>query len=134
MFETSVWREGSGADGERPTNPEVKNVADSFDERRRALEEEYFNRKDRETLARLRESMREAAKARGEDVATMACPRCTGRLHEVVFDDVRIDRCDRCEGVWLDGGELEHIISQEKASGRWLSVLWPGRRGGQAAE
>ena len=109
-------------------------MADSFDERRRALEEDYFKRKDRETLARLRESMREAAKARGEDTATMGCPRCTGRLHEVVFDDVRIDRCDRCEGVWLDSGELEHIISQEKAPGRWLSVLWPGRTGGGTTE
>ena len=109
-------------------------MADSFDERRRALEEDYFKRKDRETLARLRESMREAAKARGEDVVAIACPRCDGRLHEVVFDDVRIDRCDRCEGVWLDSGELEHIISQEKASGRGLSVLWPGRTGGQTSE
>ena len=109
-------------------------MADSFDERRKALEEEYFKRKDRETLARLRESMREAAKARGEDVSTLDCPRCDGRLHEVIFDDVRIDRCDHCEGVWLDTGELEHIISQEKASGRWLSVLWPGRTGGPTTE
>ena len=109
-------------------------MADSFDERRKALEEDYFKRKDRETLERLRQSMREAARARGEDTSTLDCPRCDGRLHEVVFDDVRIDRCDRCEGVWLDSGELEHIISQEKASGRWLSVLWPGRTGGPTTE
>ena len=109
-------------------------MADSFDDRRKALEEEYFNRKDRETLARLRESMREAAQAKGEDAATLGCPRCDGRLHEVVLDEVHIDRCDRCEGVWLDSGELEHITSQEKAPGRWLSALWPGRTGARTPE
>ena len=109
-------------------------MTDPFDERRRALEEEYFKRKDRESLARLRESIREAAKARGEDVATMDCPRCGGRLHEMVFDDVRIDRCDKCLGIWLDSGELEQIIKEENASGRWLKVFWPGRTGEQSSE
>ena len=91
-------------------------MTDPFDDRRRALEEEYFKRKDRE-----------AAKAKGEDVVTMNCPRCDGRLHEITFDDVRIDRCDKCHGVWLDSGELEEIVKQEDAPGRWLRVLWPGR-------
>lgn len=106
-------------------------MADTLDERRRALEEEYFKRKDRESLARLREALKEAARERGEDVATMSCPRCDGRLHEVEFDDVHIDRCDKCEGVWLDTGELEQIIAQENAAGRWLKVFWPGRTTGE---
>ncbi|HEX7175505.1 MAG TPA: zf-TFIIB domain-containing protein [Pyrinomonadaceae bacterium] len=109
-------------------------MADAFDDRRKALEEDYFHRKDRETLARLRESMGEAAKARGEAAATLACPRCDGRLHEVVFDDISIDRCDRCEGVWLDAGELKHIIGKGQSSGGWLSALWPGRAGKQTTE
>ena len=109
-------------------------MSDAFDERRRALEEDYFKRKDRETLQRLRESIREAAKARGEDVPTMDCPRCDGRLHEMVFDDVRIDRCDKCHGVWLDAGELEQIIHEENAPGRWLSVFWPARSGAKTEE
>lgn len=102
-------------------------MADPFDDRRKALEEEYFKRRDRESLNRLRDSLREAAKARGEDAPTLDCPRCDGRLREMVFDDVRIDRCDKCEGVWLDTGELEQIIREENTSGRWLSVFWPGR-------
>src|ERR687883_1950902 len=109
-------------------------VADVFDERRRALEEEYFRRKDRESLERLRESLKEAARSRGEDIVTMDCPRCDGRLHEMVFDDVRIDRCDKCHGIWLDAGELEQIIAKENASGRWLHVFWPGRTDERPAE
>ncbi len=102
-------------------------MSDVFDERRKGLEEEYFRRKNKETLDRLREAMREEAKARGEEVTTMQCPRCEGRLHEMVFDDVRVDRCDRCNGIWLDAGELEQIISMENAPGRWLRIFWPGR-------
>jgi hypothetical protein len=112
----------------------VTDVSEAFDERRRALEEEYFKRKDRESLERLRAAAREAARERGEDVATMDCPRCNGRLHEVVFDDVRIDRCDKCEGLWLDAGELQQIIKQENTAGRWLKVFWPGASGEQKQE
>ncbi|HYN86257.1 MAG TPA: zf-TFIIB domain-containing protein [Pyrinomonadaceae bacterium] len=102
-------------------------MSDVFDDRRRALEEEYFKRRDRESLEKLREAMREEARGRGEETATLQCPRCNGRLHESGFDEVRIDRCDKCHGIWLDAGELEHIIAQENAPGRWLRVLWPGR-------
>jgi Zn-finger nucleic acid-binding protein len=40
---------------------------------------------------------------------------------------VSIDRCDKCNGLWLDAGELEEIIKEENPSGRWLSIFWPGR-------
>lgn len=102
-------------------------MSDVFDDRRKGLEDEYFRRRDRESLEKLREALREEARDRGEATATLPCPRCDGRLHEAAFDDVRIDRCDKCHGVWLDAGELEHIIAQENAPGRWLRVFWPGR-------
>ena len=99
-------------------------MTDIFDERRRGLEEEYFRRKDKESLDRLRAALSEQA---GEGPVTMSCPRCDGRLHEKTFDEVRIDQCDRCHGVWLDAGELEQIVREESSPGRWLKVLWPGR-------
>jgi len=104
-------------------------VTDVFDDRRKALEDDYFRRRDKESLAKLREALREEARAKGEAVATMPCPRCDGMLHEETFDDVSIDRCDKCNGVWLDAGELEQIIKEENPSGRWLSIFWPGRFG-----
>jgi len=47
---------------------------------------------------------------------------------------VRIDRCDKCNGIWLDAGELEQIVNEENASGRWLKVFWPGRTGAPGSE
>jgi hypothetical protein len=100
-------------------------VADIFDERRRGLEEDYFRRKDRESLQRLREHLSAGEPDAG--ATTLPCPRCPGRLHQETFEDVTIDRCDTCQGIWLDAGELEHIISQEKPSSHWLRAFWPGR-------
>ena len=100
-------------------------MTDIFDERRRGLEEEYFRRRDKESLDRLRAALNEQSSNEGP--VTMACPRCDGRLHQKTFDDVTIDQCDRCHGVWLDAGELEQLVSRESPSNRWLKVFWPGR-------
>ena len=102
-------------------------MSDIFEERRRGLEEEYFRRKDKESLQRLREAIQEEARAKRTEPVTMNCPRCTGKLHAETYDEVNIDRCDTCGGVWLDAGELEQIIGEESSPGRWFHALWPGR-------
>ena len=106
-------------------------MSEVFDDRRKALEEEYFRRKDKESLDRLRAALEAEAKAKGEAAATMRCPRCDGSLREEVYDEVHIDRCDTCHGVWLDTGELEQIVREESTTGRWLRVFWPGDAGGK---
>lgn len=99
-------------------------MTDIFDERRRGLEEEYFRRRDKESLDRLRAALAEQAT---EGPVTMACPRCDGKLHQKAFDEVTIDQCDHCHGVWLDAGELEQLVNRESPSNRWLKAFWPGR-------
>ena len=100
-------------------------MPDAFDDRRKALEEDYFRRKDKESLDKLRAQLKADAEAKGAAHEAMRCPRCGGSLKEELFDDVQIDRCDTCHGVWLDAGELSQIARQERATGRWLSVFWP---------
>lgn len=102
-------------------------MTDTLDDRRRALEEDYFRRKDRESLDKLREALKDEARERGEDVPTMSCPRCEGQLHEREYDDVHIDQCDTCQGIWLDAGEFEHLVRQETGPSRWFRVFWPGK-------
>lgn len=42
----------------------------------------------------------------------MNCPVCNNvRMREVEKDDVTIDVCPDCKGVWLDRGELEKLMS-----------------------
>ena len=94
-----------------------------LDDRRKSLEEEYFHRKNQEALEKLREKMKVAEEAKAAGISSMKCPRCDGSLSETKFEEVSIDTCDKCGGVWLDSGELEQLTRKEKGSG-WFSRLW----------
>lgn len=42
----------------------------------------------------------------------LVCPKCGSRTDAINYGGdtgIIIDRCTMCHGVWLDGGELEHI-------------------------
>jgi Zn-finger nucleic acid-binding protein len=43
----------------------------------------------------------------------MRCPKCGGLLEEIIFGDVRVDKCLSCEGIWLDRGEFETLQTKE---------------------
>ena len=99
-------------------------MSDAFDERRRGLEEEYFHRKNKEAIEKLREKMKVAEEAKAAGTSSMRCPRCDGNLKESTVEDVSIDTCEKCGGVWLDSGELEQLANKNK--GGWLNRLWGG--------
>lgn len=92
-------------------------MPDAFDERRRGLEEEYFHRKNKEAIEKLREKMKVSEEAKAAGTSTMRCPRCDGNLHESKVDEVSIDTCEKCGGVWLDSGELEQLTKHESGGG-----------------
>lgn len=58
----------------------------------------------------------------------LSCPKCDAPLHRFERSGVVIERCTHCRGVFLDQGELEHLIDVEGA------LVYDGRRGqaGQA--
>ena len=97
-------------------------MSDAFDERRRGLEEEYFHRKNKEAIEKLREKIRVAEQAKAAGASSMRCPRCDGSLKESKFEEVMIDTCEKCGGVWLDSTELEQLTSKDK--GGWLRGLF----------
>ena len=94
-----------------------------MEERGRNLEEEYFHRKNREAIEKLREKMKVAEDAKAAGLSTMKCPRCEGNLKESNFEGFLIDTCDNCSGVWLDPGEFGQLVQKEGKSG-WFSRFW----------
>ncbi len=40
----------------------------------------------------------------------MRCPVDDAPLREVTRRGVKIDLCSECRGIWLDRGELEHLL------------------------
>jgi Zn-finger nucleic acid-binding protein len=85
---------------------------------------------DRGELERIRDAQVEGAEEllekkygdptfeEGAVEAHMRCPRCGDarlRRQSYTYDrPVKIDRCERCQGVWLDDSELDTIIGEKK--------------------
>ena len=44
-----------------------------------------------------------------------SCPECEMPMKVTTYDDVLIDVCPSCRGVWLDRGELQKIIAYVRA-------------------
>ena len=97
-------------------------MSNPMDDRRKSLEEEYFHRKNKEAIEKLRAKMKVAEEAKAAGTSSMQCPRCDGNLKESKFEEVLIDTCDKCGGVWLDSGELEQLT--KKDTGGWFSRYW----------
>src|SRR4029453_611238 len=97
-------------------------MSDAYDDRKKGLEEEYFHRKNQEAIDKLREKMKVGEEAKAAGKSSMKCPRCDGSLQESKFEEVLIDTCDKCGGIWLDSGELEQLTKH--ATGGWFNRLW----------
>ncbi|HUF34411.1 MAG TPA: zf-TFIIB domain-containing protein [Gemmatimonadales bacterium] len=42
----------------------------------------------------------------------MECPKCQARMNAVQFEEVEVDRCVRCGGIWFD------LLEHEELKGR----------------
>ena len=89
-----------------------------LDERGRAMENEYFHRKEQELL----EKMKAKIQAEESKSLELKCPKCDGTMHATDFDSIKIDVCDKCHGVWLDAGELAQITNKE--DGGWFGRVF----------
>jgi Zn-finger nucleic acid-binding protein len=101
-------------------------MSDAWDDRKKALEEDYFRRKEQEAIEKLRAQRMAEEQAQQSAAPALQCPRCDGTLEEITYEEVLIDRCNKCGGVWLDAGELEHLTVQDEGGGvlgRWWKSL-----------
>ena len=42
----------------------------------------------------------------------MKCVKCDGTLRRVGLEEIEVDRCDTCSGIWFDSGELQRILGR----------------------
>lgn len=42
------------------------------------------------------------------------CPRCNILMRQITRHDITIDVCKKCEGLWLDKGEIDELIKLNK--------------------
>lgn len=88
-----------------------------LDDRAHALENEYIYRKEQELMEKLKAKISSENLSAGE----MNCPKCEGKLVETKFENIKIDVCDTCTGVWLDAGEFAQIAHHDADNKGWFS-------------
>jgi uncharacterized protein len=44
----------------------------------------------------------------------LICPKCQGLMRTYERSGVTVDQCTNCRGVFLDRGELEHLVDAEQ--------------------
>ncbi len=91
-------------------------------------EEEYFARQEFERKRKMEEenrrNMEAAEKQRLKELHHMHCPKCGMQLIEIDHKNIKIDKCSDCGGIWLDQGELEQVLQDEKGVfGKLLKVF-----------
>ena len=77
-------------------------MSDSWDDRRKAIEEGYFKKQNDAALARL--------KARTEAEAPRKSPVTGEDMIQETMMGVVIDRCPTTGGIYLDPGEFEQLL------------------------
>jgi uncharacterized protein len=90
-----------------------------MEDRGKALEDEYFHRQEQELLAKMKAKL-----SQNSSEPTLDCPKCDGKLKEIGYENIQIDACDKCGGIWLDAGELAQVIHKDEHKSGWLSRMF----------
>lgn len=86
---------------------------DAYRSRPISSEDKYFAEREQEIL----EDLRDARASRSGHERVCPCPPCQGAvLERITNDQVEIDKCPKCNGVWLDAGELDLLTGRSAAS------------------
>jgi len=84
-------------------------MTDLWDERGKALENEYVRKKESALIERVREEREENLI---KELCRNRCPKCGEKIEPMEFRGVPLDRCPGCNGVWLGPRDLQ-ILSQK---------------------
>ena len=92
-------------------------------------EDEYFIKLDAQKIAKMRDDLdkkrEQDAKHQRKEAHWMKCPKCGSDLQENNYQNVMIDICSECKGIWLDHGELELLVhGQTKVTKGFLNRLF----------
>lgn len=84
-------------------------------------EDGYFHEKDRELLAKKRAELDAKRAQAGDDRASnphwMKCPKCGGDMKEIDLENIKVDKCGACGGIYFDAGEVEMLLQAKQPKG-----------------
>ena len=86
-------------------------------------EEEYFVRENAELIKKMRALLDEERRLVQKADYHMKCPRCGRQLEERQFDDLKVDVCSKCHGVWIDQGEMRLLRHIQESRGPFTRIM-----------
>jgi hypothetical protein len=87
-------------------------------DKEKAEEDRYFAKRDRELIEKLKQQQAAAGETEIRQQALMRCPKCGEKLASLQYNEVTVEECPSCKGMWLDRGELETVAQRENEG--WL--------------
>ncbi len=90
-------------------------MTDVWEDRKKALENEFFRKKDSEAVKKMQQ-------ASVKEICAGRCPKCGKNLEPTVFHDVPLDQCPGCGGVWLGPNDFKTLSQKDHRSwfDRWF--------------
>jgi hypothetical protein len=87
-------------------------------------EDDWFRLNEKELLetarqARLKREQERVAKEKAEETKRLKdlhfkkCPKCGHDMKDEQLDNVAVERCTHCEGIFFDAGELEQVFRKQ---------------------
>jgi len=80
-------------------------------------EDEYFAREEaiklRKLAAKQCGEMPAEEKQKLKELHWMCCPKCGMKMNTININEVEIDKCFSCGGLYFDDGELEKVTGRE---------------------
>ncbi len=86
-----------------------------WDERKKALEEDYFRKENKKKLENLKENI---VDCEVKTICKDRCPKCGAHIVPMTFQGVPLDRCEDCGGVWLGPNDL--IALSQRDAPTWF--------------
>ncbi|ALC16424.1 hypothetical protein DSOUD_1646 [Desulfuromonas soudanensis] len=99
-------------------------MTNAWDERKKALENEFFHRLEQEKIEKMKEEAREQSI---RQVCLGRCPKCGEAIVPMIFRGVPLDKCPGCGGVWLGPKDIQ--ILAEKDHRTWFDKWFRGEEG-----
>ena len=80
-------------------------------------EEEYFYRQNQALIEKKRQELDARREPEAKHPHWMKCPKCPGEMKERELVGIKVDQCEKCNGIYFDHGELEILLESKEPSG-----------------
>ena len=96
----------------------------SLEKHRKKKEEQWVKEQEQKLIDEMKKKREEKAKQKLleeeekkkkelKELHYMHCPKCGFEMKEISLDEIKIDKCSSCEGIFFDRGELEELLKKK---------------------